>query len=418
LNWSAAAALVAACAVVGGAIVASGACIPDLPSSSAAPTALCGDSVIELDAGETCDPGQGTGDASIGNCANCRVQCPGGLIWRNNHCYELTPSFFNPSNGLTSPVSAPYLNLSQFCRAGHVVTFSGEEEFQAVASFFDASPFWVGLETAPTSPATPTLVFPPTASRYVSVASFEPGWQTMCRGCYAHTTDPNAPLPESLDASTDGSAEDCVIAWSADQDAAWHQYPCSSFPLFRPPFSITFPPRTICEVEPVGYQWRECEAGICVELVETYGKKRYVYGAKAVSANDAENACATLGGRLVVLQSAEEREQLWRELSRVPLAGSGRWGVWIGLKRIDGNRFAPPTWQWDDGIPDDGTYPSPWGAGQGQGQALGGSTRRAFLQHSTPPGPDDTLAHDDQPATTMLPYVCEIAVGPNDAGAD
>jgi hypothetical protein len=46
-----------------------------------------------------------------------------------------------------------------------------------------------------------------------------------------------------------------------------------------------------------------------------------------------------------------------------------------------------------------------------------GGTTRAFLWHATPPGPDDTLAHDDQPGA-MLPYVCEIAVGARDAGTD
>lgn len=418
MNWSAAAVLVAACVVVGGALVASGACIPDLPASPSEQAALCGDSVIEFDAGETCDPGPGAGDATIGNCANCNVECPAGLKWTNNHCYQLIPGFLSPptnGRGGMFPLGGP-LSLSQLCRQGHLVTFAGEEEFQAVTGFFDASSYWVGLETAPASPATlPTsLAAPP---RYVSVAPYEPGWQPMCRGCYAHTPDPNGPLPETPEASIDGGSEDCVVALSADSDAAWHQYPCSSLPLYRPPFSLTLPPRVICEVEPVGTQWTDCDAGICIELVKTYGKKRYVYGAKPVSATDAPKACAAQGGQLVILQSADEREQLWRELSRVPMAPSGAWGVWIGLAQVGAaSRRGLPTWAWEDGVADDGTYPSPWAVGQGLGGP--GRTPRAFLWHSTPPGPDDTLAHDDQPPTTLLPYVCEIAVGTGEAGAD
>ena len=418
LSWNAAPVLVAACVVVGGATAASGACIPDLPANTQEPTAFCGDGIIELDAGETCDPSQpGAGDASISNCANCKMQCPGGLLWENHHCYQLTRnSTLFPELGLA---------LRQLCQSGHLVTFASEEEYQAVAGYFDASSFWVGLETAPMSPGTgalpPVTLVPPSSPspRYSSVAPYEPGWQTMCPGCYAHTSDPSSPLPTTPDASPDGASEDCVVALSGDQDAAWHQYPCSTLLQPLQSFARIIPPRVICEVEPVGVQSAHCEAGVCIDLVKTYGKKRYIYGPKSVSASDANKACNSLGARLVVLESHEEREQLWRELFRIPGTPSGAWGVWIGLSQVpqglSGNGFRPPTWQWDDGTPDDGTYPSPWGTNQPQ--SFGGTTR-AFLWHSTPQGPDDTLAHNDQPGNTQLPYVCEIAVGASDAGSD
>jgi hypothetical protein len=416
LNWNAAAVVVAACAVVGVAAAgASGACIPDLPADSAQPTVLCGDGVIELDAGETCDPGQALADASVSNCTNCQMQCPGGLLWKNNHCYQLTDTFPLPGrNG-----RMPQLDRSifgQICQDGHLVTFAGEEEFQTIAGYFDASSFWVGLETAPVSPGT----FVSTPSRYISVASFEPGWQPMpmCPGCYAHTATPNSPLPATPDASIDGAAEDCVVAFSGDVDAAWHQYPCSILSqAYQSPFSLlrgSFP-RVICEAEPIGVQSTRCEAGICIDLVKTYPTKHYVYGTKPVTASDAQKACAALGARLVVLQSADEREQLWRELFRIPLVPSGAWGVWIGLSQATPfGRRGRPTWVWDDGTPDDGTYPSPWGVGL----PTGVGTTRAFLWHATPQGPDDTLARDDQPASTLLPYVCEMVAGVGDAGSD
>src|SRR5262249_37663937 len=153
--------------------------------------------------------------------------------------------------------------------------------------------------TAPMSPGTGTLapVGPVTldpSSRYSSVAPYEPGWQTMCPGCYAHTPDPSSPLPTTSDASADGAAEDCVVALSGDQDAAWHHYPCST--LLQPFQSLarSIPPRVICEVEPVGVQAAHCEAGFCIDLVKTYGQKRYEYVPKPASANEANRGCRAL----------------------------------------------------------------------------------------------------------------------------
>jgi hypothetical protein len=366
------------------------ACIPDLPSD---PPALaggfCGDGIIDLDA-ETCDPGPGAGDAGLAGCgANCQVQCPdGAVLWSsNNHCYQRV-------------ARARSLSQASFaCLGGsHVVTFASEEEFQQVEPLADARPFWVGLDMAP--------------SRYNSVAPFEPGWSLTCPGCYAHA---DGGLPQFPDSSTEGGPEDCIVALP-DPQLPWQQYPCSG--IGSRSLDV------VCELEPAGRTSKPCEAGICIDVVKTYGAKHYVYQPNHVRADDAKQACAALGGRLVVLKSRDEREQIWRELSRLAAPPSA---FWIGLSQVStGSYRVAPSWAWDDGTLADGpgAYPSEWGDQQPISTRSGTATTRAFLWHQQPPAPDDTLARNDQVLTT-LPYVCEItadtlaaAAASEDAGHD
>jgi hypothetical protein len=382
-------------------------CIPDLPDGTpvtvadgASPDghvvpAGCGDGFIDLAAGEQCDPGV-RGVALAGCNRDCTMQCDldAGFLWsKNNHCYELEPT---PSpvlyNGAERQVCAVLPG------SPHVVTFASEDEFRAVTEHIDAGWFWVGLQETTNN------------NDYTSLAEFEPGWSTPCTGCYAHTTDPKVGLPAGKATGTGGLY--CVQASSDPAEPSWRTVPCTGPGL-----------RVICEREPVGSQARSCDAGTCVDLLWTHGSKSYVIGLVPLSASDAEEACIDLGGRLVVLRSRDEREQLWKELAKLTAKPTS---LWIGLAQQPavatddgGGRDASATadaaaatgpWIWDD---DAGAnaYVSAWAYNRPT-TATTHSTR-AYLMKEQPPASDDTLARNDGPMPSVLPYVCELAV---DAG--
>ncbi|MBV9949197.1 MAG: hypothetical protein JOZ69_20275, partial [Myxococcales bacterium] len=316
MNRSAAACGVAAFALVLGGVALPLACIPDLPADHASPDASdrCGDGVIDLALGEECDPGPGTADAGAGGCSSaCRMLCDGGFVWpRNDHCYRLVGAgapALRATNGSADGVCQQH--------GGHVVTFASEEEFQAVTTALDAGIFWVGL--SPARNAAGAAIYEP-----IEPSLFEPGWSPGCPGCFAHTDDASAPLPVFPGVSLEAGSLGCVVS-SNDGVQSWRQYPCTVQGIGRRRLEL---PQVICEQEPVGRRATPCEAGACFELVATRGTKQYVYEGAQAPADVARSACAGVGGRLVVLQSAEEREQLWRELS---LQTVQPYGVWIGL---------------------------------------------------------------------------------------
>jgi hypothetical protein len=367
---------VGACA---GAIVAAGACIPDLPPDQIAPSpavdrGTCGDGYIDLAAGEECDPG--LPDAGSPGCSKrCTVTCSG-LRWPvNDHCYELMSASATSLQNGASP------HCADFRGRGHVVTFASERERGAVSRYLidaGAGSFWVGLWQDP--------------QRFYSVQGYEPGWSPTCPGCYAHTLDPKAALPRSPETVADPTAFACVEEMPDSAKGSWLQYPCTGAP----------PLRVVCEHEPDGVHSTPCEAGICIELVATFGTKAYVYESLPMTWTDADTHCRSLGGTLVVLQSRDEREQLWLEISRL-LVPPPR--IWIGLSAAasPGDPDAS-VWLWDDGTNADApdAYPPPWAIDQPSRRAP------AFLSHeSTLPTLDDTLAHTD-PAVRALPSVCQI----------
>jgi hypothetical protein len=368
------------------------ACIPDLPSIQQtdagqmdASVSLCGDGIVELSAGEQCDPGPGAGDAGVGGCsASCQMECLSGApSWSvNHHCYDLVGSqgagSLRAANGVCPGAS-------------HVVTFASEEEFQHVLPLLNGQgAFWVGISTSSSS-----------SSPYAE-APFEPGWTLGCPGCYAHTLTPDADLPSFPGADIDGGTLDCFAALS-DSTQSWQRYPCRG--LSRQLLDV------ICELEPVGRQSKPCPAGICIDLVKTQGVKSYVYQENRSTPDGASRACVALGGRLVVLQSRDEREQLWRELYRLTVPPSA---VWIGLSQVSPGSYQDPegSWAWDDHTPADGpgAYPAEWAVGEPLRFGHAG-TSRAFLYHDDhSPAVDDTLARNEPTLTISgtLPYVCEI----------
>lgn len=354
------------------------ACIPDLPDGSgssqdAAPPApeggkpYCGDGIIDFQSGEQCD------QAGSPYCTSgCKVVCDGGFVWpRNDHCY------FEVPQGAASLNEA----INVRCTGGnaHVVTFASEDELDAVVGMIDAGPFWVGLGYDTNG-----------NNGYVSEHSLEPGWGPACPGCYAHVPDPTQPLP--------GDGGFCVEGFS-DLAASWQQYPCAS----------DAGPRgrrihVICEREPVGALQRPCpEAGAtCLELAWTAGSKRYLYFHNAAPADgpdgSAERTCASLGGSLVVLQSRDEREELWRAIGATQVGTS--W-FWIGLSLPEGGA----SWVWDDDASED-AYAAPWALRMPR--PPGGT--RAFVSQNggTPAQVDDTLAHNGTGAPAFFPFVCQL----------
>lgn len=360
-------------------VLAAMACIPDLPSSTAAVTQdgsidgpdgagppFCGDGIIDLQMNEQCDPGPNGSPY----CAGCKVVCDdGGFLWsRNDHCYYGVPQ------GAQSLSEA----INTRCTGGgaHVVTFASEDELSAVVGAIDAGSFWVGLS------------FDPTFNGYASVHSLEPGWDPLCTGCYAHVPDPAQPMP--------GDAGACVEGFS-DLDASWQEFPCTAA-LPRERLHV------ICEREPVGSLQRACMEGgaSCIGLEWTAGTKRYVYFRNAAPPDgidgSAEQTCSALGGTLVVLQSRDEREQLWKAVGATQTQS---W-LWIGLSLPEGGT----DWVWDDDASAD-AYPSPWAVRQPR--EPGGS--RAYLSQNAGPPPvvDDTLAHNGTGAPADFPFVCQIS---------
>ncbi|HEY3820037.1 MAG TPA: C-type lectin domain-containing protein [Polyangiaceae bacterium] len=386
---AAAAAILGACA--GGTLLEAIACIPDLPSAAppaaeasvdapgaeaeveAAPPPApprCGDGIIQLDDEEQCDPGgnlpaDAAADVTSAGCnSKCQFVCPGFLWPRNNHCYTVD----------TRQATALDDQASVYCgnSGGHVVTFASEDEVSAVVTALEAGAFWVGLDPDPVGGA----------NQYTSLALYEPGWAPTCPGCFAHTADAAAPLP--------GAAQGCVEA-PAELDASWQQYPCNDAGKLH----------VVCEREPTGVLSEHCEGGICIDLVWTHALKRYVYVTTKLDGADAVQQCAALGGTLVVLQSRDEREQLWHELSH---SGTTPGSIWIGLSR-------PGTeWIWDDDASAD-AYPSPWGNDQPSGNA----SRAYLLQSLMPPAPFDTTLgrNDENVVSTKLYSVCEVPATPS-----
>ncbi len=380
---------------VAAAVAGAAACIADLPPDGApgAPLAdgsaplpvpsTCNNGFIDLDAGEQCDPGP-SGDSGLAGCsAECRMECAGGFVWAgNNHCYRTasaTVVSFDQSGGATDKCQA---------LGAHVATFASEDEYQAVIQHLaDAGAFWVGLQ-ATRPPA------------YSSVVPVEPGWSPTCPGCYAHTPDPTQDLPRSDAGGAEAQLpEDCISATTSPDEGSWHEALCTSVPV-----------RTLCEREPVGVLSVQCEGGVCIQLVATFGRKHYLYIDQPASADDAERACQAIGGRLVVLDSRDEREQLWRELSRLPVSVPPT-VVWIGLALVVTDAGAQDgaiaQWVWDDGTLADApdAHPPPWG--DKQPHLSGTTTPRAYLENFITPPYDNTLALNDG-TPGPIPFVCEL----------
>jgi len=334
---------------------------PPPPSPEGAVFSGCGDSIIEtLDdggiTGETCDPGDAA-QASPG-CEQCRFTCSG-KIDDAGHCYF----FADPTSSYSEAITA--------CQAagGHVVTFASKRELDfvddLVASARDGGAYWVGLSI------NPELESQYTPHRGVIEPGYPASAAQTCVGCFGASDGGAFPT------YPDAAAGSFLVA----SGGSWFQLAASTAPLV-----------TVCEREAVGQRLFFCGGPNCTTLTATAGKKRYVLPQAFVTEDQAALACAPYG-RLVLLDSNEEREQLVRELTtQFPLQPSKPVEVWIGLSVVDGG------WAWDDGLE---SRPLPWGAGQ-PSTTIG----RAFLRITNNEF-DTQLARSGDAGTTPRAVVCE-----------
>lgn len=321
------------------------ACIPDLPALPPSPDGplapvgpYCGDGIIQLDAGEHCDPGD-TGVATLPGCSpSCQIECPNGFVYLD-HCYYRAGD------------QVSLQNASSACQnqSGYALTIESADEWDFVvdaAPFGAREPFWIGLAGSDSTIG------------YAAAGGVDkPGWrQGICSGCYAEDVDGAAPLPvfPGFPANTFG----CVVGDKADTDT-WFGVPC--FLPLPDDAGLAIKPHVICERDPPGsYADPNCTpGGFCFTLPATYPGKRYEYFSQAQSWDVAASYCAGLKGSLLVVQTRDEREELWEALLKLP---SAPLRIWLGLT-FDGSANV---WTWDDGVnaDDPDGYPEPWGVNQ------------------------------------------------------
>lgn len=351
------------------------ACLPDLDAFPPPPDAgdtvtsvqsFCGDGVIETnddgsDAGESCDPG----DASTAGCEGCRLRCTGTIDPSTGHCYFWADPTSDFNRAATACVAA----------RAHLVTFASEAEARLADTLPGADAgYWVGL------------ILRGDKRGFVPALDFkEPGWPdpangSTCRGCFAVGADDAGAFP----GEEEGADGQCLVT----ESGAWRTVPCQG-PKVR---------SVLCEREPIGERLYPCGGLLCTNLFVTAGKKSYVLWPSAVSAREAAEACTRTydGGSLVTFDSAEEREQLVREIvQRLQDPNERSIEMWIGLSADGG---APV---WDDGA-DAAGRPAPWGEDQPR------SDGRAFLRIDDDRF-DTQLARTDEDASaeTRRVFVCQ-----------
>mgnify|MGYP005856187603 CR=1 FL=1 len=350
------------------------ACLPDLaplPPEEAPPdddasvvVRACGDGVVETlddggDAGESCDPGDA--GTTLG-CADCHVACPDGrLDPESHHCY------------LDAGPATSLAEARQRCdeRAAHIVTVASARE----AALLGDAGYWIGLLRS-------ELV----AGAYLSVTRDEPGFP--CPGCFGVGAD-DAGAFEPLD--PDASAQPNCLA---SVGGRWAAVDCAGDGGFA----------AVCEREPEGQRGQGCGGAICFTLPATAGEKTYVLFASPASADEAASTCAGYeGGRLALLDSSDEREQLAREVAQFLPAGPGNAATfWIGLRRVQDG-----TWAWDDGA-SEGQRAMPWGVGQPAGAGAG----RAFLRLRTDVVDAQLAYAEDDAGVSKRAFVCQRPAAP------
>lgn len=352
--------------------------IPDAPTpvEGSTPFVGCGDGLIATlddggDAGESCDPGKPNDpDAQAPGCRACQIVCErdGVIDPRTGHCYF--PVGPGPSENYQDAITR--------CkgRGAHVVTFASAAEVSLVQGLAGDASFWVGLARSSAL-----------GEAYGPDRAEEPGFpsppqlgQGPCAGCFGVGADADGGAFARENAA--GMAETRCVASVAGR---WLQVPCGG------------PARTtLCEREPVGTRATICNGGYCFTLSTTAGKKSYLVSFLEGSLSQAVESCALLpAGSLVILDSAEEREQLAHEIL-VHDDTVAQQDLWIGVVQDGG------TWTWEDGVPlASSPRPLPWGNAQPEAGV------RAVMR-LTATAYDTQLAHADDGGVPRL-FVCQRA---------
>ncbi len=363
----------------GAALMTATSCLPDLvpatvsaletgpPSQPTSLPAVCGDGVVDLDAGEECDPGE----AGAFGCEACKVGCEDGGLRddASSHCYFRLSD--NPS----------YEQAVLACEnaGAHLVTFVSEDEYQRVFAW-RRSPFWVGLK----------LDIAGGGLAYEGLAR-EPGWSRNCTGCYAHLDAGESQFPRIGGRDAGIGSLGCVGAAASNEP--WYTVPCDLSRFLPAGLSV------VCEREPRGFTAHPCIGGTCA-TARTTGS-RYLYIPIKVTAQEALDGCRAIGAKLVVFETREEREELAKELLSV-LPQSPTPQMWVGLTRATGSGIdasSSGNWAWANGAPME-TYSLEWG----DNEPKVGGWAWMYLPASLY---DTQLLHSDD-GTSKLPYVCEL----------
>lgn len=356
------------------AFMAAVSCLPDISTAKVSPFdasgdlgpppvtgSFCGDGLIDYDAGEHCDQGDGAP-----GCVSCQVTCDGGLVDPvTDHCY------------FPLPATPAFASAQAACEnaGAHLVTFASEDEYAKVATWKAGDrpkEFWVGLQFE--------------APNDFKAVVAEPGWSGTCEGCFAHVDAGATNIPrQSRDA---GGVKQTSCVLSTDVATPWNTIPCDLGPI---------PLGVVCEREPPGTTAHTCGT-VPGKCLATRGPSpgRYIYFSLPATAQEAIDACKGIGATLVVFETREEREQVSRALSSF-LGTSPTPQFWIGLSRV--NNGVNAVWTWANGTPAT-QLPSEWA----DDQPLGGT----FAWISLPGSLFDTqLAHVDD-GGAKIPYVCEL----------
>jgi hypothetical protein len=363
------------------------ACLPDLgprAQAQALPDASplvplkrrCGDGVIQLDQdyAEECDVGDAGPDAAFG-CRpdTCTLACEGVVDARTKHCY------------FTLPGPMPYEAARQACidRGAHVLTVGSAQELALLQQHgpFRESNIWLGLKQA-TSLEVPG---------YLAARGDEPGWplvplSSRCEGCFAATADASVAFaPFEVDAGPSL----CVVT-RLGEGTEYRSASCNAREIVA-----------LCEREPPGQSAEPCFGGVCLRVPETRAAKRYLLVREALPGTQARQSCLGLGGRLAVLSSPREREQVARALSDALLTRDRpKVAVWIGLGKIG------EEWRWDN---DAAVTPeaSPWGNDAPETNDAGAPNTFGYMVLADTRVYDAQLAHADD-GNTPRPYLCEL----------
>ncbi len=131
-------------------------------------------------------------------------------------------------------------------------------------------------------------------------------------------------------------------------------------------------------------------------VAQSQASKQYVLLPTPKHATDAEPASASRGGRLLDVQSREEREQVAYEIGGQTVV-AGVTEYWIGL-----SSNAAGAWAWDrDG---GGLEPLPWGVGQ---PTSGAFARQAYVLLAAGAVDSELARAQTNTGDTHYP-VCEI----------
>ncbi len=350
---------------VGGCVYALS-CIPALVPRQLGPR--CGDDIISLDAGETCDPGS---TASATCSADCQIQCDGGWIYPATHKCNYLPSL--------KPYSTK-LAFGQACGNGASPVFVGSEsQLRNLFSQLATQRLGEARLLAPMQRASSGL------ANYIPDRPGIPGWSRQCSGCFAYAAGrPNPKLNETSDSGS------CVVMSSANDGSPqiWTQAPCEPADTReqdggRPPFdggqlpidggrpqdSESWSFHVVCEQSPQGSRLWSCDGGFCFDVPAAFPYKTYLYAESAVSFDVARSTCAARGGQLVVFNSVEERLTINDAIAA--RNGATAYRYWIGLSMLGDGGSA-----WIDGVEGDrpdaravhwGTPPAVENSAQGAG---------------------------------------------------